>query len=48
MHALENSTNKPNEELLTSLFKEIALFMVKFNYEQTITGPHLINLAMKC
>ena len=48
MHALENSTNKPNGVILTSLFKNIALFMVTFDYKQTVTGPYFLGIVMKC
>ena len=48
MHALENSTNIPNDLLLKSLLKWFAFFMVAFDCKQKITGPHLVGIAMKC
>ena len=48
MNALDNSTNKTHDVLLTSLLKLFALFKVKFYYKPTGTGHHLIGLTIKC
>ena len=47
MNLLENSTNNPNEVILTSLLKVFALLLVNFDYKQTGTGQHLVGLATK-